>query len=74
MLLCGLLRPARQPARALLQEVPLQPPQQRGGRRRRDTPVPDLAAAHQHPRVRRRGAGLHRGGRDQVMPGVQGSL
>lgn len=62
LLLSGMLRSPRQPARALLQALSCQPPQQRGG----DASVPDVSSTHQHARVRRGGAGVHRGGGDQV--------
>lgn len=66
LLLSGMLRSPRQPARALLQALSCQPPQQRGGGVCGDASVPDVSSAHQHARVRRRGAGVHRGGGDQV--------
>lgn len=66
LLLSRLLWSPWQPARALLQALPRQSPQQWGGWVGGDASVPDVAASHQHARVRRRGAGVHRWGRDQV--------
>lgn len=67
LLLSWLLWSPWQPACALLQTLPCQPPQQWGGGISRDSFVPDVSPAHQHKRVWSRGAGVHCGGCDQVL-------